>query len=258
MALLSTLAKRTPPFQSATSATPAHLRLAWAGLSPANCACRRGKTQSPIVLNASSPLATSAPLLHIPTLASAELENLGTTLEVPMSESGGTLTFDNRVLQLNQFHFHTPSEHRVGGEYFPLEMHMVHQSIVDGSIMVVALLFQMNESGASTPLLTSVMKNLGNATQPGSSTTTGPLDFTAIARTLSSGRVYQYAGSLTTPPCTEGVTFLVLADLWPLDVRTYNALKRVLGFNARYTQDTLGDMNLLGVADRIAETQKCS
>ncbi|KAJ7681920.1 putative carbonic anhydrase [Mycena polygramma] len=232
--------------------------LAWAGLSPANCACRLGKTQSPIVLNASTPFAASAPVLRIPTLKSAELENLGTTLEVPMSESGGTITFNKRVSQLKQFHFHTPSEHRVREEYFPLEMHMVHQSSVDGSITVLALLFQLSENGASTPLLASVTKNLANATQPGSSTTTGPLDFTAIARAVSSGRVYHYVGSLTTPPCAEGVTFLVLADPLPLDVRTYNALKRVLRFNARYTQNTLGKLNLLEVAYRIAETGNCA
>ncbi|KAJ7681916.1 alpha carbonic anhydrase [Mycena polygramma] len=232
--------------------------LAWAGLDSGNCACRLGKTQSPVVFHADTPFTASTPSLQIPVVARAELEHIGTTLEVPLADAGGNITFQGRVSQLKQFHFHTPSEHRVQEEYFPLEMHVVHESSVDGQLVVLVLLFQLSEDGTTTPLLTSVTQNIANATQPGSSTTTGTLDFAPIAHTVSSGRVYHYVGSLTSPPCTQGVTFLVLADPLPLDVRTYNALKRVLRFNARYTQNEPGKVNLLAIANHIAETQTVS
>ncbi|KAJ7901365.1 alpha carbonic anhydrase [Mycena leptocephala] len=219
--------------------------LAWAGLSPANCACAQGKLQSPIVLNANLSKATSAPNMTIPSVDAAEFENLGSTLEVPLSE--GNITFNGVPFYVKQFHFHTPSEHRINDEYYPMEMHMVSQS-KDGLITVIAVLFQLDPNGNTTQLISSVVLNLADVVDPGSVTTTGPLDFGPIADAVASLPLYQYAGSLTTPPCTEGVTFLVLAKPLALDVGTYNNIKAVLKFNARYSQNTPGRANLIQVA----------
>ncbi|EEB92869.1 hypothetical protein MPER_08558, partial [Moniliophthora perniciosa FA553] len=57
-----------------------------------------------------------------------------------------------------------------------------------------------------------------------------------------------YSGSMTVPPCKEGIQFLIAKESLPLDVKTYKALKKVMKFNARYTQNTLGSMNLLEMA----------
>ncbi|KAJ6490006.1 carbonic anhydrase [Mycena sanguinolenta] len=224
----------------------------WTGLNPANCACGNGKKQSPIVLDGLTAKAQSAPILLLPSVDEAELENLGTTLEVVMTT--GHLFFNNILSDLKQFHFHTPSEHRIEEEYFPMEMHMVHQSS-NGLLTVLAILFQLSEDGNSTTeLISSVIQNLGNVTVPGTATSTGPLDFSQLVDAVRSSPLYQYSGSLTTPPCTEGVTFLVVADPMPLDVTTYNAMKKVLKYNARYTQNTPGGPNLLVVADNIANS----
>lgn len=244
--------------------------LAWAGLSPANCACAQGKLQSPIVLNANISKATSAPNMTIPSVDAAEFENLGSTLEVPLSK--GNITFNGIPFDVKQFHFHTPSEHRINDEYYPMEMHIVSQSIswfivhfpirvlnrfnLDGSIMVIAVLFQLDPNGNTTQLISSVVLNLADVVDPGSVTTTGPLDFGPIADAVASLPLYQYAGSLTTPPCTEGVTFLVLARPLPLDVDTYNNIKAVLKFNARYSQNTPEKANLIQVA--VEAMQKVS
>ncbi|KAJ7919425.1 carbonate dehydratase [Mycena leptocephala] len=200
--------------------------LAWAGLSPANCACARGSYNPPSV-------------------DAAEFENLGSTLEVPLSK--GNITFNGVPFDVKQFHFHTPSEHRINDEYYPMEMHIVSQS-KNGSITVIAVLFQLDPNGNTTQLISSVVLNLADVVDPGSVTTTGPLDFGPIADAVASLPLYQYAGSLTTPPCTEGVTFLVLARPLPLDVDTYNNIKAVLKFNARYSQNTPGKANLIQVA----------
>jgi carbonic anhydrase len=69
--------------------------------------------------------ATTQPKINIPKIEKAEFENLGTTVEVI---ANGSTEFANTTFNLKQFHFHSPSEHRINDEYFPLEMHMVHQS----------------------------------------------------------------------------------------------------------------------------------
>ncbi|KAJ6560000.1 alpha carbonic anhydrase [Mycena capillaripes] len=232
-----------------------HGPLAWAGLNPtANCACRLGTKQSPIVLNGNINTATSAPTVNIQSLDSAQLLNLGSTLEVVIPQGVGSITFNGKRSNLKQFHFHTPSEHRINEEHYPLEMHLVHQAD-DRSIIVVGVLFELSEDGTTTSLLTSVLQNLGDVTAPGATTVTGPLNFGPLATAVTTGPLYNYVGSLTTPPCTEGVTFLILAKPLPLNVATYNAMKRVLKFNARYTQNILGQINLLEEAAEIADTQ---
>ena len=115
----------------------------------------------------------------------------------------------------------------------------------DGAILVIGALFQLTENATSTPLLTSVFPNLDRVVEPGTTTTTGALDFTGLVDALHAGPLYHYQGSLTAPPCADGVTWLVLAPPLPLNVWTFNALKGVMKFNARYTQNTLGRTNLL-------------
>lgn len=225
--------------------------LNWAGLDAANSACRSSTVQSPIVLDSSVPRAQSAPEITIASVEEAEFENLGTTLETVVS---GTTVFEGKTFNLKQFHLHTPSEHRINEEYFPLEMHMVHEAD-DGSIAVIAVPFQLSEDGSSTALLTSVIANLDAVTAPGTATKTGPLDFAELIGAVQAGPLFQYTGSLTTPPCAEGLTFLVLERPLALDVKTYNAIKRVVKFNARYTQNTLGQTNLLDVAVQLAVSE---
>ncbi|KAJ7623026.1 alpha carbonic anhydrase [Mycena polygramma] len=222
--------------------------LNWASLDAANSACRTSKVQSPIVIDDSIPKAKSAPKVEIANVEETEFENLGTTLEVVVT---GKTTFEGKEFELKQFHLHTPSEHRINDEYFPLEMHMVHQA-ADESIGVIAIPFQLTEDGSTTELLTSVIENLSKVTEAGTSTTTGPLDFSPLIEAIQTRPLFQYAGSLTTPPCKEGLVFLVMEEPLPLNVKTYNALKAVIKFNARYSQNKLGDDNLLAVSTNLA------
>lgn len=225
--------------------------LNWAGLDPANSACRNSKVQSPIVIDSNVPFAAEAPQITIDSVAEAEFENLGTTLETIVN---GTTVFAGATFELKQFHMHTPSEHRINSEYFPLEVHMVHEA-ADGTIAVIALPFQLSEDGTTTALLTSVIENLAQVKEPGTRTTTGALDFAEVINKIQTTPLFQYTGSLTTPPCAEGLTFLVLSEPLPIDVKSFNAIKSVIKFNARYTQNTLGQENLLDVSAnlRIAE-----
>ena len=100
--------------------------LNWYGLDPStNVACATGTHQSPIVIGSSeiSKVNNSTVTLYIPTVSDLEFENLGTTIEVPLTN--GTLVVGNNTYTLAQFHFHTPSEHRIDEEHFPMEAHFV-------------------------------------------------------------------------------------------------------------------------------------
>ena len=87
---------------------------------------------------------------------------------------------------------------------------------------------------------------------PGTRTKTGALDFTEVINHVATTPLFQYTGSLTTPPCAEGLTFLVTEVPLPLNVATFNKIKNVIKFNARFTQNTLGQTNLLQVAADLA------
>ena len=78
-----------------------------------------------------------------------------------------------------------------------------------GGIAVISVLFQLTEDGSTTDLLTGVTQNLAQVAAPGTIATTGPLDFAPLITHLTTTPLLQYTGSLTTPPCSEGLTFLV-------------------------------------------------
>jgi hypothetical protein len=141
------------------------------------------------------------------------------------------------------FHFHTQ-------RFPPFFRGILKSNPSDGKIAVIAAQFQMTETGETTPLLTSVMENIGKISTPGTVTETGALDFAPLVDVLSKQSMHTYTGSLTTPPCAEGLTFFVTSQQLPLDVATFNKVKAVVGFNARFTQNTAGEENLLGLASK--------
>ena len=123
--------------------------------------------------------------------------------------------------------------------------------IIDNSssILVLAVVFQLT-TGEGLPFIDSIVAGLPNVTVPGTNITIGEIDLTPVitALTNSSLNNFVYAGSLTTPPCSEGVTFLIPNLPIPITVGQYNALKSVIKFNSRYTQNALGDGNLLQIS----------
>jgi carbonic anhydrase len=106
--------------------------LNWHGISPAYKKCATGRNQSPINIRSSTPGvktvtdAAQRPRVNYPSVKNAQLKNLGSTIQVHVN---GTLTYEGVTYALRQFHFHTPSEHRLQDEYFPFEAHFVHERV---------------------------------------------------------------------------------------------------------------------------------
>ncbi|CBX94878.1 hypothetical protein IAQ61_009543 [Plenodomus lingam] len=219
----------------------------WAALAPENEACRTGRNQSPINIDGTIRPATAKPVLNIPA-GPVEFENLGTTIEVIVN---GTTDIGGTAFRLVQFHMHTPSEHHINSEYYPLEIHMVHQGVADNTqLAVVALMFEVSARRSSS-IIRSLSAAVPKIATPGTTTPIAKgIDFSDVISTIRASNVLSYSGSLTTPPCAEGVTFLIVEKPLDISVADFNSIKRVVKFNSRFVQNTLGQDNILEVGAR--------
>jgi carbonic anhydrase len=131
------------------------------------------------------------------------LTNNGHSIQVD-DTAASSFVVDGITYKLTQFHFHSPSEHTVGGRAYDAEMHFVHKSDT-GKVLVVALLFG---TGKENAILAPIWKNIPAHEGPAIETVSAPIDIAALLP--SAPRYLRYDGSLTAPPCTEGVTWLVV------------------------------------------------
>lgn len=176
---------------------PAH----WGELDPKFSICAAGLNQSPIDI-ASTIEAELAPLAIAYASAGNEILNNGHTVQVNVMP-GSTLSVDGKAFELKQFHFHTPSENTIDGKPFALEVHLVHAD-AEGHLAVIGVMFEEGGANPTIEALWQTMPQEAGAKQP----LTTPAD---PATLLPEGRdYYRFNGSLTTPPCTEGVRWLVM------------------------------------------------
>jgi carbonic anhydrase len=211
---------------------------AWAILSPAYALCGEGKGQSPINIVKTDAKGGANWKLDYKTtsLRIAHNEHMddiidnGHTIQVTVDE-GSTFSFGDKIYNLKQFHFHTPSEHTVDGQNMPMEMHMVHQGD-DGSLAVVSVLFK--EGKVANENFTKIIANLPNAKGESKHITDANLELKV--HLPKDNYAYHYTGSLTTPPCSENVQWLVLRDMVSLTSDQINAFSSRIGPNNRPTQ----------------------
>ena len=173
----------------------------WGELDPGYAACATGKNQSPIDL-ANFTEADLEPIAFAYKPGTTEILNNGHTVQINYA-AGSSITVDGRVFELKQFHFHAPSENTINGKHFPLESHLVHAD-KEGNLAVVAVMFEMGRNNALlSPLWMKMPDKAGDR-----NALPKPYDVSAM---LPSGRdYYRFDGSLTAPPCSEGVLWLVL------------------------------------------------
>ncbi len=210
----------------------------WASLSDEYATCGSGTEQSPIDLGAGAP-ADGAVAIHWEAGA-LEAENNGHTLHVGVEE-GSWVEIDGERFELLQFHFHAPSEHTLNGAPLAMETHFVHQSAA-GELAVIGVMHAVGEENAALePVLAALDLDVGE------SRSLAPLDLTAM---LPAERaMYRYAGSLTTPPCSEGVRWHVLQATTSVSEAQVERYQAVYGMSARPVQP-LGEREVLEVAAR--------
>ncbi|SFV69260.1 Carbonic anhydrase [hydrothermal vent metagenome] len=174
----------------------------WGHLSEKYHACSDGLNQSPINITHSVTDPKHAPLNLAYRQGSNEVVNNGHTIQVNVNP-GDTLVIDGKTFELKQFHFHSPSENHINGKSFPLEAHFVHLD-KDGNIAVVAVMFK---EGAANRDLAKIWKVM-----PKKAGEKRVLKVKDIAADLIPDKqhYYRFNGSLTTPPCTEGVRWFVI------------------------------------------------
>jgi carbonic anhydrase len=202
---------------------PAH----WGELSDEFALCSEGRNQSPIDLGD----AVEAELPRIQLVYSgttAAVINNGHTLQVDVTP-GSALVVAGREYRLLQFHFHAPSEHLLRGAPLPLEAHFVHAD-ADGALAVVSVLFRAGMSDTSLARLWAAAPAEAGGRTP-LETPLGELSF------LPSELAYAYYnGSLTTPPCSEGVRWFVLESKRHVSAKQVEAFVENVGENARPAQ----------------------
>ena len=223
--------------------TPTNGPLTW-HKTQGNEKCRDGNHQSPILLGSGIRQTAIGALTYSGGSTEGELENRGTAIEVVRAT--GSVRFAGSTYNLDNFHFHTPSEHRINKEYYPVEMHMVHKNGA-GKNLVLGFVFQLSTT-TSSQFARDALRNIGRIATAGSSTATGPLNLEEIVGYVRSKQFYEYDGSLTTPPCTEGIKWFVGTEPLSLDVNTYNTLKATVKYNSRIIQNTPGQQNVLQLA----------
>lgn len=205
----------------------------WHELNPEFKLCGLGQRQSPIDIRDGIPVQLD-PIQFDYRPSSFRVIDNGHTVQVNVDQ-GNRIRVNGRSYDLLQFHFHRPSEERLNGRQFDMVVHLVHKNH-EGQLAVVAVLL---ESGSGHPLVQQIWNNLPlekKIEQPGLQ----PLD---LQQLLPEDRRYlTYMGSLTTPPCSEGVLWMVLKQPVQLSPQQISIFARMYPMNARPIQSDHGRM----------------
>jgi carbonic anhydrase len=209
---------------------------AWAKLSDEFATCAKGRRQSPIDLVDAelSPLTLEQVKFEYAPAAFQVVHN-GHTIEVRPGQENQIIA-RSKNYKLLQFHFHHPSEERFNGKGFPLNAHFVHRS-EDGELAVVTVLF---EEGAANPELQRLWDHMpldaNDSMRSAEGVTFNPVSMLPVDR----AKYLQYIGSLTTPPCTEGVVWIVLRQPVTASPEQIALFRKMVGMNARPVQPVNG------------------
>lgn len=200
----------------------------WGSLSPDYALCQTGLRQSPIDLQTNLK-GDSVQLEFHYFSSSLTILHTGRTIRVNV-ENGSYVRLDGKDYSLKQFHFHHPSEHTLQGKPSPMEMHFVHID-EDKGFVVVALFLQ---EGDENPWLRPVWKAMPSQTSEPRIISGVEIDLAEVLP--QSRRCFRYDGSLTTPPCSEDVHWIVLQEPIEISSTQLKAFARLFPVNARPMQ----------------------
>jgi carbonic anhydrase len=223
-AILACAQEHHPPHWSYESATgPEH----WGDLNSDYSLCKTGREQSPIDI--ANTVAEKLPPIDFHYLPSPlKLIDNGHTVQVNYAP-GSFITVAGKKYELVQFHFHHPSEEEINGKPYDLVIHLVHKD-AEGHLAVVAVLFK---EGASDPAIKAVVDHLPTVKEK---EITADATVNAADLLPQTRNYYAFSGSLTTPPCSEGVAWFVLQTPSTLSSGELGTLAKLYPHNARPVQ----------------------
>ncbi len=222
----------------------------WGKLSPEYALCGEGRSQSPIDLAAGASgttdalkLSYSPASLHIVHHAhKADVMNTGHSIQVNYPEAD-TLTVGGETFALAQYHFHSPSEHTIDGKQLPMEMHLGHKSSA-GRLAVVGVLI---EEGARNAAFDPIWANLPKAQGVSQHHEAVTVDVDQMLP--KSHAAWRYDGSLTTPPCSEGVKWFVMRETIQMSADQIAAFRGILKGNNRPIQPLNGRTIMVSIQE---------
>ena len=235
--------RKKPASEHSVAANPAaHMHVHWAYEgegAPANwnklrgeyATCGTGKRQSPIDIRDGIKVSLEAIRFEYKASQFRIIDN-GHTVQVNVGE-GLAMHVMGKRYELVQFHFHRPSEERVSGRLYDMVVHLVHKSD-EGQLAVVAVLL---EKGVEHPLIQTLWNNMPLE----QNMEVSPAEAINLAQLLPENRNYwTYMGSLTTPPCTENVLWMVMKQAVPVSAEQVAIFSRLYRNNARPVQPLNG------------------
>lgn len=189
--------------------------------------CTTGQQQSPVDLGGAIGANAAPPQIAWETTRGAWIANTGQTLQLEVANAGG-VTLDGVAYALESMHLHHPAEHTIGGKSFPLEAHLIHAA-ADGRRLELAVLF---ETGAGNAALDPIWATA--PARPGKAAVA--FAFSPAELVGTDAGFFRYEGSLTEPPCSETVTWLVAAKPATVSASQIAALAMMFPENAREAQ----------------------
>jgi len=191
----------------------------WGKLNPEYTTCDLGRNQSPINID-KTVQAILKPLKTFQRFPAYDIVNTGYTMQVNFKQ-GNMVVLDSVLYHMRQVHFHAPSENTIHGKTYPLEAHFVHEDAM-GNLTVLAVMFEEGKANEAITRLWQQMSGEVNIAKP------------LKSRVLPSELVpknsgyYRFSGSLTTPPCTEGVSWVVMKMPMTASKEQIEAFKNVI------------------------------
>ena len=207
----------------------------WAELDPAFSSCKEGSRQSPILIESDKTMAgPGTELIFEYSKNFGKVINNGHTFEVNVEE-GSQIIARGEVYKLIQFHFHHPSEEKIDYKGFPMVAHLVHKSD-SGALAVVAVEFEIGEENPAVEAVwRSIPLDVGDKAM-----ISGGVNVSDLLPPLNKRKYYQFLGSLTTPPCSEGVLWTVLKSPMTISRKQLETFSHFFPMNARPIQNLNG------------------
>jgi carbonic anhydrase len=207
---------------------PAH----WGELADGFAPCKDGRRQSPIDIRRTR-LADLPPIRFRYQPFALRIINTGRSVQINAG-SGGSISVGKKRYRLLQFHFHKPSEEKIRGKRLDMVIHLVHQD-AKGNLAVVAVLLK---KGKPNTFIQALWDHLPPAERVEHAPANVKTDAAGILPRRRS--YYTYGGSLTTPPCTEGVTWYILKSPVEISAAQIAVFGKFYPNNARPTQPVNG------------------